>query len=304
MANARIAFVTGASRGIGKVVAIWLARAGFDVAISSRSLTPGEGHEHSPTAKGSDSSPIPGSLQETAAEIERAGARAMVVAADLTSPASIAEAATRVLERWGPVEVVVNAGRHGHGEMDPLLETPLPGIEAVMRSNFIAPLLLTQIFAPGMIERGRGVFINFSSTAAFSTPTKPPGAGGWGITYGATKAAGHRLAGFVSLEFGARGLLAFNVEPGLTWTERVEQDMGAFGFNLAHAGTPDVQGAVAVWLATRPEASQYNGSTIYAQRFCAEHNLLDGWDRSRWVVSTARGDTAGAELQTAVAVAT
>ena len=62
MADRRIAFVTGASRGIGKGIAVHLARAGFDVAITARTVEEGESREHSSTAKESDTTPLPGSL--------------------------------------------------------------------------------------------------------------------------------------------------------------------------------------------------------------------------------------------------
>src|SRR5688572_17373916 len=101
----KTAFVTGASRGIGKVVAIWLAKAGFDVAITARSVEPGEQREHSPTAKASDTSPLPGSLSETRAEIEKYGREVMLLPADITDPASVAAAATTFRERWGVPDV-------------------------------------------------------------------------------------------------------------------------------------------------------------------------------------------------------
>src|ERR1700704_2322576 len=79
----QVAFITGASRGIGRVCAIDLAEAGFDVAVTARTVNPGEGREHSSTLRESDTSPLPGSLSEVAAEIEAKGARALPVAADL-----------------------------------------------------------------------------------------------------------------------------------------------------------------------------------------------------------------------------
>ena len=61
-----VAFVTGASRGIGKAIAVHLARAGFDVALGARTLRDGEPREHSSTVATSDTSPLPGSLDSTA----------------------------------------------------------------------------------------------------------------------------------------------------------------------------------------------------------------------------------------------
>ena len=71
----QVAFVTGASRGIGKATAVELAKAGFDVAIMARTVEEGEAREHSSTLKASDTSPLPGSLVSTAALVRDDGPR-------------------------------------------------------------------------------------------------------------------------------------------------------------------------------------------------------------------------------------
>ena len=72
----RVAVVTGASRGLGKAIAVWLARAGYDVAIRARTVDEGVAREHSSTVAASDSSPLPGSLSATTALVQAEGARA------------------------------------------------------------------------------------------------------------------------------------------------------------------------------------------------------------------------------------
>ena len=71
----RTAFVTGASRGIGKAIAIELADAGYDVAITARTVHEGDAREHSSTLQRSDTSPLPGSLDATADLVRAAGRR-------------------------------------------------------------------------------------------------------------------------------------------------------------------------------------------------------------------------------------
>src|SRR4051794_13516716 len=99
----KVAFITGASRGIGRACAVELADAGFDVAITARTVTEGEQREHSATVKRSDTSVLPGSLESTAALLEKRGAKVMVVGADLLDAASLGAAVTTVLERWGRI---------------------------------------------------------------------------------------------------------------------------------------------------------------------------------------------------------
>jgi NAD(P)-dependent dehydrogenase (short-subunit alcohol dehydrogenase family) len=201
-----------------------------------------------------------------------------MVPADLLDPASLGAAAATVVERWGPVDVGVHNGRYiGPGHMDLFLETPIELLEKQIYANVIAPLILDKYFLPGMIKNGGGTFINISSAAGYASPTKPAGQGGWGMGYGVSMAAFHRVAGFLATELGDQGIQCFNVQPNLIATERIGADMAEFG--IENVGAPaDVIGAVVVWLVTQPEAKQYNGQNIEAQFFCHEKKLVPDWD--------------------------
>ena len=83
------ALVTGASRGIGKAVALALVKAGHDLAISARTVKPGEIRDNSLTVHRSDMRPLPGSLEETAEAIQAAGGTALLAPLDLTDRASV-----------------------------------------------------------------------------------------------------------------------------------------------------------------------------------------------------------------------
>jgi NAD(P)-dependent dehydrogenase (short-subunit alcohol dehydrogenase family) len=288
------AFVTGASRGIGKAIAVALADAGFDVAITARTVEPGEEREHSPTASRSDTSPLPGSLRETAALIAQAGSEALMVPADLLDRASLGAAATTVLERWGTVDVVVHNARYiGPGHMDTFLGAPISAIENHMQGNFFAPLVLDKFFVPAMIEQGGGLIVDITSGAGFGDPFAPAGEGGWGISYGASKAALHRVAGILSTELAAHGVRVVNVEPGFIATERIAQDMARYGFE-PDGEPPEVVANVVAWLATDPGSAQFTGTTVFAQDFCRERGLLPGWDGPKARPPGARPDLSGA----------
>ncbi|MGH9025215.1 MAG: SDR family NAD(P)-dependent oxidoreductase, partial [Acidimicrobiia bacterium] len=177
----QVAFVTGASRGIGKACAVHLARAGFDVAATARTVHEGEAREHSSTVKKSDTRPLPGSLDATTELIRAEGREAMAVPADLLDPASLETAVHDVLAAWGRVDVLVNNGRYiGPGHMDRFLDTPLDLLAAHLQANVMSPLLLTRLVLPQMIERGRGFVVNISSAVAWMDPPAAPGKGGWG----------------------------------------------------------------------------------------------------------------------------
>jgi NAD(P)-dependent dehydrogenase (short-subunit alcohol dehydrogenase family) len=278
MADRPISFVTGASRGIGKAIAVHLARSGFDVALTARTVTEGESREHSSTLHKSNTRPLPGSLVSTAALVEDAGGRSLTVPADLTDRASVIKAAESVLDQWGRVDVLVNNGRYiGPGHMDQFIETPLELLDAHLEANVMAPLALTKAVLPGMLERGSGWIVNITSGAGYADPPAAAGKGGWGLGYGMSKGALHRVAGILALELGDRGIHAYNVQPGFIATERMFQDMAEFGFDASSGAPPDVVGAVVAWLVTDPAAAEPNGRNLEAQDVCRELGLLPGW---------------------------
>lgn len=274
----KVALVTGSSRGIGKVCAQYLARIGYDVAITARSVREGEAREHSSTIKKSKTDPLPGSLESTAALIEAEGRQALPVAADLLDPVSLGACVATVLERWGRIDVVVHNGRYiGPGHMDQFLETPVELIEKQVFANAIAPLHINRMVLPGMIQRGSGTIVSISSASGYADPTKPAGEGGWGLGYAMSKGAFHRVAGLLATELAGTGVRCFNVQPNLIATERIAVDMAEFG--IENVGAPaDVVASVINWLVTDPEAESFNGQNIEAQFFCHERGLLPGWD--------------------------
>ena len=138
------AVVTGGTSGLGAASALGLAGAGARVMVSGRDRERGE---------------------RVVSEIEDAGGRAALELADV-SDASAAEAlADTVLERYGPVDILVNAaGVFARGDA---VDVTLPEWEALWRTNVTSTFLLCRRFGRPMIERGRGKIINFSSTDGF-----------------------------------------------------------------------------------------------------------------------------------------
>jgi len=269
------AFVTGASRGIGKAIALRLARGGYDVAITARSVSEGEQREHSSKSGVSDTSPLPGSLNTTAAEIEALGAEAMVLPADLLDFASLQAAAETTLERWGGIDLVVHNGRYiGPGLKDFTLDTPINVLERHVRANGLAPFVLNQTFLPAMVGQGSGTMIYITSNAAYRRPFANVAKGGWGISYAMSKAAGHAISGVLSKEYADAGIRAFNLEPGATLTERIAMEMGKQGYDALVWESPDFTAEAAFWLATAPEADALNGKSLEAKDLCREQGLM------------------------------
>lgn len=276
----KVAFVTGASRGIGKASAIALAEAGYDIVVTARTVQEGEKYNYSPSLTHVVTQAMPGSIQITAEAIRKCGREALAIRLDLLDRASIDAAVDQTLREWGHIDVLLNNGIYqGPGLMDRFLDLTDEMVKKVFEGNVFAQIHITQKVLPAMLERGQGVVINVTSPAGVSDPPGPSGEGGWGFAYGASKGAFHRMAGMLRVELGKRGIRAYNLDPGLVLTESQKVLFGEDNdLTRTHGGAPvTVPAAVIAWLATAPEAIAMSGQTINAQPFCAERRLVPGW---------------------------
>lgn len=138
------AVVTGATSGLGAASAVGLARAGARVIVSGRDRARGE---------------------QVVAQIAAAGGSADLELADISDPEAAAGLAERVLQRHGPVDILVNAA--GVFTRADAVDLSLQEWDALVAINVTSTLLLCQRFGAAMIERGRGKIVNFSSTDGF-----------------------------------------------------------------------------------------------------------------------------------------
>lgn len=265
-----VALVTGASRGIGKASAVALGRAGFDVAITARTLDP---------APGADPAEC---LRATASQIEEAGQGALAAPSDLLDLASLDRVVAATLAQWGRIDVLVNdAVDTGPGSMDHVLDLDLGDLERKLRANVVAQLALVKAVLPGMLERGAGTIVNISSAVATTDPPAPAGLGGWGLAYAASKGAFHRAAGILAVELGPVGIFAVNVDPGYVVTERMAADQERLGLAGRYPGAPpSVPASVVAWLAggiSPEERVELNGTTVLAQRVARQRVLHPPW---------------------------
>src|SRR6202021_3458432 len=129
----------------------------------------------------------PGSLDSTADLVRQQGRRALPVYLDLLDRTSLGTAVATVLERWGPIDVLVNNGRYiGPGHMDRFMDAPVELIEKQIQANAISPIYLTKLVLPAMIARGRGLVLNITPGCATMDPPAPIGGGGWAVGCGGT----------------------------------------------------------------------------------------------------------------------
>ncbi len=186
----KTAFVTGASRGIGRVIAVALAQAGADVALVAR------------TTEG---------LADTATDVKAAGREAVVIPADVTDQPAVARAVATAIGRLGHVDIVVNnAG--GSNFMAGFRDLRLDGWEKLMRLNLTSAVYVCHAFAPHLLDRRSGSVINVASiTGVAAAPLISP--------YGAAKAGLISLTKTLAVEWAADNVRVNALCPGWTATD-------------------------------------------------------------------------------------
>jgi NAD(P)-dependent dehydrogenase (short-subunit alcohol dehydrogenase family) len=240
----KVAFITGASRGIGRAAALAFARAGFDLAISARTLDEGEQHPHA--LRDASGAPLPGSLNGTADAIRALGRKALVVPMDLLDSDSALAACRAVLAEYGRIDVLINNAIYQGSDLNAGFMALQPEtLERMFKGYILTPFLLTRAVAQVMAEQGDGVVINVTSGAGESDPPVAAGKGGWGYAYGAGKAAVSRLSGIVAVELGDAGVRAYTVNPGVVTTDALKATIGEKGVIALRAGTSGGGDAVA-----------------------------------------------------------
>ena len=231
----RIALVTGASRGIGRAIALAYAAEGAHVVVAARS---GD------------------ALASLAREIESAGREALAITADLSREADITALAAATLERFGRLDILVNNAAIIHPptllvDFDPALW------RAVVDVNLIAPALLTKALLPAMIAQGSGRIINISSIGGRKGSHRRS-------AYRATKAALINLTESLAAEVHEHGIAVTCICPGGVDTEGMREAYDSRG----RADNPDLMDPteiadVAVFLAS-DASSSITGTAIDA----------------------------------------
>lgn len=200
--------ITGASRGIGKVIALDLARRGFNLMLVARSEAP---------------------LMDVRAECESVGAKAATCILDITKPESAPSVRDATLDAFGPPWGLVNNA--GMAESAPLAKTDDDLLQRHMELNFYAPMRLTRAVLPRMVENKGGRVVNICSTAALS-----------GYPYVSAYAASkHALLGAtrsLAREFAQKGVTFNAVCPGYVRTEIWDATVGNI---VAKTGLDEVQ---------------------------------------------------------------
>ena len=269
------AVVTGASRGIGKASAIALAKIGFDVAITARTVSR---EDHAPEPSGLSDKMLPGSLEETAEIIRSFNVQAFPVYMDLMERDDLVPTAEAIIDSLGHVDVLLsNAVYSGPGNYGRFLDNDLDGVADRIFGNVTAQMFFLKPILASMVEQESGTLLFMTSAAAYEAPFAMPGKGGWGSAYTVSKGGFHRLAIQLGYEYGIDGITTLNLQPGLVATERVKIVRGPVE-NVASLGVePEVIGEVVAHIASN--ISDYiSGETIQLQNVAKELGLISSTD--------------------------
>jgi len=221
----KVAVVTGASRGIGKAIAVALAAAGADVVCTARSS------EASP-------SKLPGTIDQAAREVEALGRRALAIPMNLAREEEIEAMAHRTLAEFGRIDILVNnAAVSAPGSF---LDVPPRHWDLVMNVNVRGVYLCTKAFLPTMVDQRSGCIINISSYASQVV-------GDWGLAYSVSKAALERMTTGLAAE-----LRSYDIAVNALQIERFVASEGFVyltpGANHSTWDDPAVVGEAVLWM--------------------------------------------------------
>ncbi len=205
----RVAFITGASRGVGKCLALALAREGCDIVVAAKTVEA--------------SARLPGTIGETAAEVEKLGRRAHAIQLDVRDDSNVERAAKEALDKMGRIDFLVNnAGAlHWHS----MLETPMKRFDLVMGVNARGSFSLTYQLLPAMLKQEYGHIL------MMSPPVDVAGAPGK-IAYAISKFGMTLIAHGLAEEVGGK-----NVAANALWPATMIESFATINWGL---GTPQM----------------------------------------------------------------
>jgi len=272
----KVAIVTGSSRGLGKVWAIALAQAGASVVVTARTEkdTGKTAFVHLPgehfAGRGNRvlTGELPGTIYETAAEIEAIGGTALPVRCYVVREDEIKSMVDTTLEHFGRIDIVVNNA--GIFPRFNLLEITPEIFDRVFHVNLRGQYLVCKHVLPHMIERGSGSIINVTTGGGNPALQKLKAAESM-LCYTVTKAGVTRLTTYIAQEVAQYGIAVNAVAPGLVQSPGGEEIMpedykfegGEIDWKPA---TLEVLGPYMVWLAQQ-SAATFTGQVVQGEEF-------------------------------------
>lgn len=261
--SGKVAIVTGASRGIGRGIALALADEGATVYVTGRTVTPG-------------TAPLPGTVGETAAEVTARGGKGIAVGVDHARDDQVAALFERVRNEQGRLDILVNNAfslPEDLTEARPFWEKPLSNWQMVdvgVRSNFVAAWHAARI----MVPRKSGLIV---ATSGYVGVTYT-----YGTVFGTCKAAVDRMARDMAIELKPHNIASLSLWLGLTFTERAMRNLDRNPAmktqtvtNPQVGSSVEFPGRVIAALAKDPDVLKRTGGTFIAAELAQEYGVTD-----------------------------
>jgi NAD(P)-dependent dehydrogenase (short-subunit alcohol dehydrogenase family) len=257
----KVAVVTGASRGVGKGISLALAQEGATVYITGRTVTPG-------------SHPLPGTVRETAAEVDRRGGKGIGVQIDHANDEHVAALFEQVRQEQGRLDILVNNVLSIPDELTQagtFWEKPISTwqmIDVGLRSNFVAAWHAARI----MVPQKSGLIVGISGYVGVTYT--------YGVIFGICKTGVDRMARDMAIELKPHGVASLSLWQGFTYTERAQENLKkvpgmASQLNSAAGSSVEFPGRVIVALAKDPDIMRRSGGTFINAELAQEYGITD-----------------------------
>ncbi|MDQ1551919.1 MAG: hypothetical protein QOD50_1341 [Actinomycetota bacterium] len=258
----RVALVMGASRGVGRGIAIGLGEAGATVYVVGRTVE-----------EGSSASTLPGTVHSTAGAVTAAGGLGIAVPADASRDEEVAAVIDRIEAEQGRLDILVNAAWGGYERFTngglvfgPFWEQPLSLWDSMNRVGVRSDYVASALAVPLMIRSGEGVIVSLSSFAGqvFTPP----------VAYAVAHTAIDRLARDMAEELRPHRITSVSLYPGLVLTESATASIEFFA-EEPNRETPLFIGRVVAALADDPERFDKTGQWLVAAELADEYGVVD-----------------------------
>jgi len=257
----KVAIVTGASRGVGKGIALALAEQGATVYVTGRTVTAG-------------TQALGGTIGETAAEVDKRGGRGIAVQVDLAKDDDIAELFDQVRREQGRLDILVNNAIVIPPELTQpggFWEKPLSNWEMVdigLRAAFVCAWHAAKI----MVPQRSGLIIGISGFVGVTYT--------YGPVFGACKAGLDRMARDMAIELKEAGVTSVSLWQGFTFTERAIDNLKnvpgmASQLKSANGSSPEFPGRVIAALAADPDVLKRTGGSFINAELALEYGITD-----------------------------
>ena len=263
--NNKVALITGASRGIGKGIALVLGEAGATVYITGRTVAEGQGNRG-----------LPGTIQQTAKEITSSGGQCTALRCDHRIDSQVKEVFELIINKSGRLDILVNNVWGGYESFNDIPEfinkpnfwdIPISLWDDMVQSGPRAHYVASTLAAPIMITQKSGLIINISFIAAQCNDQ--------GVIYSVAKSADDRMVACIAYELREHNVAAVSIYPGgLVRTEWVMRTAKNWN-NLDGSESPQYTGRAVAALASDVEIMQKSGRTMSVADLAKEYSFTD-----------------------------